>query len=195
VPEAPGHAIDLSPGVPATALPELFPLIVETRGCGLRLASAAGGQRLPLLEHACAKGESARLTLATSMEEALSPDRRSLALVWSVLRFHNAAEDTAKFERLYPAIVPLRRAVAIELLDAGAGPSLGAARSLLAQAGFVVAAEGQAQKVRGATAIWAAHGAEVVAQDAAATLGLPASPVQPLTWRARGAVVIAVAKK
>ena len=193
-PDGAGRAIDLKPGQPATALPEVFPLVVESRGCGLRLSSAAGGARIALLEHACERGESAKLTLATSVEEALSPDRRSLALVWHVLRFRNVAGSDVKFERLHPALVPLRRAAAIELLDAGAGPALAAARSALEKAGFVVAAQGPAQKPRGASAIFAARGAETVAADAAAALGLAAA-VEPLDWRARGAVVIALAGK
>jgi hypothetical protein len=196
VPRDHADSSELVAGKPATVVEGLFPLLAEAKGCNLTLLAAPGAMRLPLMEHRCAPRENDdNLTLTMDATGELSPDHKSLVLLWHVRRFRNVAGGGESFDRWYPAIIPLRQLLAVELLDAGAGPALAATRKAIAQAGFAVAAEGKAQKPRPESAIFAAPGTEPVALDLAQSLGLPKSAVQPLTWKARGALVLAAAAK
>jgi len=158
--------------------------VESAKGSGCRTArliAALGGVSAPLAEDRCAAGDKAELQ--NDLETAWSPDGRSVALLWNVLR------DGVR--RSHLAVASARVLASVDLLDAGSGAQAQQKVSeSLAQAGFRVAHKGKAVAQRTATVVYFAAGFEAEAKEAARLSG--GSP-QPLAFKSPYALTVALA--
>jgi LytR cell envelope-related transcriptional attenuator len=160
--------------------------VESAKGSGCRtarLVAALGGVSASLAEDRCAAGDKAELQ--NDLETAWSPDGRSVALLWNVLR------DGAR--RSHLAVASARALASVDLLDAGGGAQAQQKVSeSLAQAGFRVAHKGKALAQRTATVIYFATGFEAEAREAARLLG---GSAQPLAFKSPYALTVALARE
>jgi hypothetical protein len=152
-------------------------------GCrSARLVAALRGVSAPLAEDRCTTGEKAELQ--NDVETAWSPDGRSVALLWNVLR------DGGR--RAHLAVASTQALASVDLLDAGSGAQAQQKVSdALAQAGFRVAHKGKAVGQRTATVVYFAAGFEAEAKEAARLSG---GSSQPLAFKSPYALTVALAR-
>jgi hypothetical protein len=159
---------------------------VAQPGCDASLRALVGAASVDVLVDACGAGEERLRVTQSRVQAAISPDGGTLAVIWWVSRYEpNARGDDSSVDRIHAALVPMREAFPVDLLDGAAlaGP--------LAKAGFTIGHRGRAQKAREQPVIYAAQGVEDLARTLAAALGLAPSAVQPLTWQTPFAITVA----
>jgi hypothetical protein len=155
-------------------------------------AALPAGGFVPLIHDDCLPFDGAMKGLEQKLEFEWAPDQARLAIAWNVLRQPASRDDAAiSVWRGHFAVVPRRKLVTIDLLDAGAGDALLPLRQKL-EGLFTVAHQGKALKPRPKTVIYFAPGFEAVAQDIALLVAGP--EVKPLDFSSPFAITVAAAR-
>lgn len=161
--------------------------------CALALVASKGTARTTVLEDECTAGEKRAREARTSLTASWAPDRRRIALQWTVQRPAAGSRRPRPRVHKHFALVAANSLVSIDLLDSGSRDAVAAAEAELVSAGYSIGHRGQAEREREKTAIYFAPGFEEDAKGIAVLLRVAPEHVQRQDWRSPYPVTVAAA--